>query len=104
MVPFSYQHSSQVAVEIDGLPFLDYKLDSSTPIVWVNADYLKDKKELTIYRFTGVTAPAPSNPALSQFTAGHPVKANDLNDNFALVLQSIQEKLDDLQNQINNLK
>ena len=103
MVPFSYQHSSQVAVNVDGEPFLFYTLDGTTPIVWVDSIYLKDKDELTIYRSTDVAQPVPDSSDLSQFTAGHPVKADDLNNNFALVLQSIQEKLDNLQQQIDDL-
>ena len=103
MVPFKYQSSSQVVVEVDGEIFTDYTLDKSTPIVWVQSELLKGKSTLTIYRSTDVTPSVPVNDQLSTFSAGHPLKAGDLNDNFALILQNIQEKLDDLQSQIDAL-
>ena len=103
MIPFKYQHPNQIVIEVDGELFTDYDLDKSTPIVLISGDVLRDKQTLTIYRSTDVEAPVPITDQLSTFTAGHPLKASDLNDNFALILQNIQEKLDDLQSQIDAL-
>ena len=80
---------------IDGVNFTDWTLNVGTVII--PGQYLKTAKNVTVGRVTEVEADEPTITELAEFHPGHPVKANDLNENFLLMLQQVQEQLTLLQ-------
>ena len=97
-VPFSRMSDSQIEVLLDGVPTSKYFLNLS--IVIINAKDLEGVNSVTIRRRTEVDAAEPAITELAEFQAGHPLKADDLNQNFLLTLQQIQEQLAVIQSTI----
>lgn len=92
IVPFQYDNKSQVGVLIDNTRFTDFDIHMS--LVRIDKVHLKDAKSVTIFRSTEVDADEPSITELYEFQAGYPLKAGELNENFLLMIQQLQEQLD----------
>lgn len=88
LVPFEYSSHSQLIVTVNGDRTTEFSaygnqliLDNQPP----------DNAEITISRNTDLYAEPTDVETLSRFNAGAPIKADDLNDNYSLLVARLEE-------------
>ena len=88
LIPFHYDSTDQLVVTINGEITNDYHVYGSQLFL---DDKPADKSEVTITRRTNLKAETTAAGEMAEFTPGHPVKAEDLNDNYSWLVQRIEE-------------
>ena len=88
MVTFPHTENN-IVVTVNGTTRRDYEYYNST--VTFAPRVLQDGDQVVISRVTEIEAPEPTINTLAEFNPGAPIKADDLNENYKLLVKKVEE-------------